>query len=114
MTPTNLAGTPPSPPSQQRAGRGGVRLASRSLAVICWSRRRMTAREADLGRRLLVRAQCPPGGGREHAWPRHLRQHDLPARKAGATTTEMAEPPMVAAALRAVTATTHATHAVPN
>ena len=40
--------------------------------------------------------------------------HSGNARKAGATDTEMAEAAMVAAALRAGAAITHATHALPN
>jgi AhpD family alkylhydroperoxidase len=40
--------------------------------------------------------------------------HSGNARKAGATDTEMAEAAMVAAALRAGAAVTHATHALPN
>src|SRR5258706_11597579 len=40
--------------------------------------------------------------------------HSNSARKAGATEVEMAETAMVAAALRAGAAVTHATHALPN
>lgn len=40
--------------------------------------------------------------------------HNGNARKAGATDSEMAEAAMVAAALRAGAAVTHATHALPN
>jgi len=46
--------------------------------------------------------------------PYCIEIHNGNARKAGATDTEMAEAAMVAAALRAGAAVTHATHALPN
>src|SRR6266436_6963965 len=46
--------------------------------------------------------------------PYCIEIHNGNARRAGATDTEMAEAAMVAAALRAGAAVTHATHALPN
>src|SRR5213079_1133208 len=46
--------------------------------------------------------------------PYCIEIHNANARKAGATDTEIAETAMIAAALRAGDAVTHATHALPN